>query len=343
MRDSPEPLRAGVVGAGLMGGWHAAAAARAGARVAVVIDPDAARARSLAQKYRGATSAALLEDVLSPSSLDVLHVCAPPAAHYEIAARALDAGLHLIVEKPLAPTADETKALYQRAAERGALVCPAHQFLFQDGTLKARTWLPRIGRLVHLEATFCSAGGGRRAGDELDAVAAEILPHPLSLLECFLPGGIGTDHLATGHPEPGELRASGERAGVTWAILVSLRARPPVCAFELFGSEGAIHLDLFHGFAVLESGRVSKAQKIARPLALGLKGLSAGALNLGRRVVTREMAYPGLRRLVGSFYQAVRVGGASPVTPAEAIAVAQARDWLRLSAGLLPERVGSGR
>ena len=75
MRDSPEPMRAGVVGAGLMGGWHAAAAARAGARIAAVIDPDVGRARRLAQKYRGATSAALLEEVLSPSSLDVLHVC----------------------------------------------------------------------------------------------------------------------------------------------------------------------------------------------------------------------------------------------------------------------------
>lgn len=65
-----------------------------------------------------------------------------------------------------------------------------------DGVFKASELLPRIGRLVHMEGTLCSAGGaglvsaGTTNQTPLDEIVRDILPHPLSLMQAFLPNGL---------------------------------------------------------------------------------------------------------------------------------------------------------
>ena len=129
-------------------------------------------------------------------------------------------------------------------------------------------------------------------------------------------------------PGPGELRAMSEATGVSLAILVSMRSRPTVCEFKLVGTEGTIHLDMFHGFSFLERGRVSKATKITRPFSFGMRELKSATVNLGRRVVRRELAYPGLQRLISSFYASVSGGTAPPISREDAIRVARVRDYI---------------
>lgn len=309
-------LRAGIIGAGLMGRWHAVAAERAGGRVVAIVDTDADAAQRLAKNYVGAQTAADVGDI------QVVHICTPLATHVALAERAIDAGRHVLIEKPLAPTATETERLLRRATERGMLLCPVHQFAFQDGVLQARQELGRIGRIVHLEGRFCSAGGGS------DAIVADILPHPLSLMQMFLPGGLIDKDWVVMRPGVGEFRALSEMAGVTLSIFISMNARPTEARFRILGTEGAIHLDLFHGYGVRESGSVSRVRKIVLPFERALAGFSAAAFNLGRRALRGETAYPGLQRLIGNFYEAVQQKLPSPITGGDALAIARVRDRL---------------
>src|SRR5215212_3832073 len=95
------PLRVAIVGAGLMGRWHAYYAARAGAEIAAIVDEDAHAARTLGRRYSRVTTFANLEACLSHSRITVAHICTPTASHVALATAALNAGAHVLLEKPV--------------------------------------------------------------------------------------------------------------------------------------------------------------------------------------------------------------------------------------------------
>ena len=328
-------LRVGIIGTGLMGRWHAKAIKNAGGVLSAITDRDTDAAQRLATRYRYVKIFSDVEEMLNRTALDIIHICTPTSTHFKLAKIALAAGLHLVIEKPITPMAADTEHLLSLAAERGVLVCPVHQFIFQDGVLRARQFLSCLGRLVHIDGTICSAGGVGRADQDLDEIVADILPHPLSLAQAFLPAGLPKDNWMTIRPGHGELRAVGESAGITLSIFISMKARPTACSFQIIGADGTLHLDLFHGFAFLEPGIASRLRKIAHPFDLAVRRLSAAAVNLAQRAMRWESAYPGLQRLVGSFYHAVRTKAESPISRDDIIVIAHVRDFLIQRAGLI--------
>ncbi len=333
-KNDANKIRAGVVGAGLMGYWHAHAAEKVGGKIVGVFDVNKTQADSLAAKYSSAQSFDSLEKMLAEISLDVLHVCTPTATHKNIAELAIKAGVNLLIEKPIVQTLEETVALYELASNHKVILCPVHQFVFQEGVTKAKELLPQIGRLVHLQANICSAGGTGLDAHQVDTIAADILPHPLSLMQTFLDDDLTAQDWSIFRPQSGELRVSGEAREISLGIFISMSSRPTLNSFQLFGTAGTIHLNLFHGYSVIESGKTSKTRKILQPFDFSLRNFVSAAVNLGRRSLKSETAYSGLRCLVDEFYQAIKGGKPLPIMPAEAIAVAKIRDILIKRAGI---------
>lgn len=326
-------IRVGIIGAGLMGKWHASAAEKAGGKIVGVADLDKNRAARLSANYSSAQSFGGAAEMLDRKSIDVLHICAPTESHQAIAELAIKTGVNVFIEKPLAPTAEETVLLYDSAAKNNVRLCPAHQFVFQRSAEKARNLLPKCGRIIHLQANICSAGGTGLAAGRLDSIAADILPHPLSLFQTFLNELLSEDDWNVFRPQPGELRVFGRARKISLSIFVSMSSRPAVNFLQIVGTNGTIHLDLFHDFAVLETGKVSRARKILQPFDLAVKKFSAASFNLMRRVVRFEPAYPGLQCLVQKFYQSIGEDREPPITPEQAINAARARDYIMSRAG----------
>jgi len=109
-------LRAGVVGAGVFGGYHAGQYARlADVTLTGVYDPDAARAEALAAKH-AARAVERLDQLWE--LVDVSTVASPAIAHAEEALAGLRAGKSLYVEKPIATTLEEADRIMTLAAER---------------------------------------------------------------------------------------------------------------------------------------------------------------------------------------------------------------------------------
>jgi len=312
-------IRAGIVGAGLMGRWHADAIRHSGGRVDAVADTNLDAARRLAG--RGAQAFAQVEALLDAVPLDVLHICTPTRSHLPIALLALERKIHLLIEKPLTENYADTEHLYRAAADAGLIVCPVHQFMFQDGVVHAAS--DQLGKLLHLESTFYSAGGCS------DEVVADILPHPLALIDHFMPGALASMQWQTLHPSVGELRAWSTWKEVTASITISMSARPTVAALRLVGTRGTVTLNLFHGYAVSEPGDVSRWRKIISPFDTAGRTLTASTLNLLKRGIQRETAYPGLRRLCRALYAAIGGDAPPPISPDSALAVALARDQLQ--------------
>ena len=310
------------MGAGLMGYWHARALTRTGARLALVVDRDLARAERLASQYRGCVPAANLNNALSAQAISVLHVCTPTPSHALLIDTALHAGCHVLVEKPLAHDEATTRALIASAATRGLLLCPVHQVLFQRGTRQTLAALERI-RPVHIDLVMCSAGA--RAGTEDDFIA-EALPHPLSFLSRAVPEAAAAGEWTASSRVAGELRATLASASGTASLLISTRGRPTVHAARVIGERGTAHLDFFHGFAFFQGGEVSRTRKGLQPLIYSTGMGVVAAANLVRRAVRRQTAYPGLWELVSAFYRGLGPEPVSPIPAQEILRVAALRD-----------------
>jgi len=130
-------MRIGLVGAGRIGSFHAATLAGLPAvDTLVVADADPVRARDVAARL----GAASVEDVatLLRSGLDGLVIAAATDAHAPLLLAAIDAGLPVFCEKPVAPTLAATVAVLDRARAAGARVHIGFQRRFDAGYAAAR-------------------------------------------------------------------------------------------------------------------------------------------------------------------------------------------------------------
>lgn len=329
MAIDPSPIRVGIVGAGLMGRWHAHQVTRAGGRLIAVADVDAASAERLARASH-ARAFASIDELFAQVKIDVLHICAPPETHAEFAERALSEGVHVIVEKPLAPDFETTERLLKLAQSAGKLLIPVHQFVFQRGVSSALVRLEQIAPLIHLDVTIATAGGEGKSDDARDSLISEILPHALALFYRFLPHGLDGVAWNVIRPMPGELRVLGQEDGIGLTINLSTRARPTRNVLTVMGARGFVQADLFHGFAVFEMGAVSRAQKILHPITWSARSFVTATQNLIVRAWRNEPAYPGLRELISAVYRSIRTDAPAPIAPTEILAVARARDELIL-------------
>jgi predicted dehydrogenase len=320
---SARPLRVAIVGAGLMGGWHARYALRAGAEIAAIVDRDPSALARLGVRHPAASTLPDLSSLLAARLPDAAHVCTATGTHGEIALQLLARGVHVLVEKPLAANVDETSRLLQVADAHAALVCPVYQFPFQRGFERAQQRLATMGRAIRAEITICSAGAERLSGGG-DALVREVLPHPPSILAALFPDARAD--LASWHatrPGAGEFAASGRYGTVEASVYISAHALPPRCEARLFCDSCTLLLDFFHGYIAVQPDRRGRYGKIIQPFAAALGQSVAAAGNLSQRLLEREPAYPGLRRLIAAFYTSVRNSQPAPVRRETIVAVAQ--------------------
>lgn len=309
-----------------MGRWHAYYARRAGARIAAVVDPSEVAARAVA---RGVPAFADVHAMLAAAKPDVVHVCTPLSTHVDIARAAIAAGAHALVEKPLAASTGETRALLEAARDRGVHACPVHQFAFQQAVARAAGALPFLGRPLHATFTIHSAGGEGRDPSAWDAIVADVIPHPVSVLQALWPQHtvVARDWSAQ-RPQPGELHARGAWGPMPVSAWFSMSARPTRCDVEIACTGGTVQVNFFHGYAIVRRGAPSRTEKIGQPFRIAAGTFATAAANLAGRALRGEVAYPGLAGLVRAFHAAARGEADAPIAPAQAIAVAELRDHL---------------
>jgi predicted dehydrogenase len=148
-------LTAAVVGAGVFGANHARLLhENPRSELAVIIDPAEAVGSAVAERFGCAyrpTVAAALEDF----DLDVFTVAAPDRLHKEAALPIIEAGMDVLIEKPLAHDLPTAQLLATTAERTGARIMPGHSFRF-DGrylAMKNAVEAGQLGELVHASAS----------------------------------------------------------------------------------------------------------------------------------------------------------------------------------------------
>lgn len=132
------PLRVGVAGLGV-GVGHIESYRELGARFSVeaICDIDAERAKKVATEL-GVPTVVTDFDALLKLDLDIVDICTPSALHFSQTRKALNAGRHVVVEKPFASSLAEADALADLERESGKRVSPIFQYRFANGFTQLR-------------------------------------------------------------------------------------------------------------------------------------------------------------------------------------------------------------
>jgi predicted dehydrogenase len=180
-----EPLRAALVGAGQMGRFHARVLnEHEEVELLAVVDPeDAAERVASLNRARRLRS---LQELLDGEPIDFAVVTVPTAEHATVALRLVDAGIPVLVEKPIAATIEEATALIEAAAKKDVPLAIGHVERFNPAVreLQRRLEGQALGRVFQVHARRLSPFPPR-IGDT--GVALDLATHDLDLM-CRLAG-----------------------------------------------------------------------------------------------------------------------------------------------------------
>ena len=154
---SDRPVRVGFLGAGYIADWHRnALRTLPDAHLVAVCDQSAARAAQFGKRYGVASVHRRLESMLAEQPLDVVHVLLPPCDHVASARALVDAGVHVLLEKPMGLDGAECAALAERARKQGRALGISHNFLFFPIYQRLKEDIARgdLGRLDQILITW---------------------------------------------------------------------------------------------------------------------------------------------------------------------------------------------
>lgn len=134
-------------------------AANPHAEIAGILDFNQARAQELCERYGGKAYASL-EDALADGAVDAVSVCTPNVTHAEYTIKALEAGKHVLVEKPMALNLNETRAMMEAQKRSGRTLMLGHNQRLVKAHVKAKELLKSgaIGDPLFFQCNFKHAG-----------------------------------------------------------------------------------------------------------------------------------------------------------------------------------------
>ena len=182
------------------------------ARLAWICDTDEERLAAAAARYPAACATTSFDELLADGSVKAVVVATPVPTHAELARRALAAGKHVFVEKPMALAADDAEELVALAEERGLALMPGHLLLYHPGVVKLKEIVDsgELGEVLYVYGNRQNLGQIRANENALWSLGA----HDLSII-LYLLG-----------EEPSELWARGEsflKPGVEDVVFCYLR------------------------------------------------------------------------------------------------------------------------
>jgi predicted dehydrogenase len=275
-------VRVGVVGVGYLGAHHAAAYSElAEAELVGVVDTDAARAEHIARQT-GSRRFESLHKLLP--EVEAVSVVVPTTSHASVAGKAFAAGVHVLVEKPIAATVDEAASMVAEAADRGLILQVGHLERFNPAFTAVKE---RVTRPAFVESHRLSGFAPR--GTDVPVVL-DLMIHDIDLVLWAL-GSEPETVDAVGIPvlsaqEDIANARLGFSGGAVANLTVSRVSREKVRKIRFFQHDSYVSVDLL-GRTVSVFGR-------------GPGGIEEAAVTVD--------AYDPLRRQLSAFLLSVRSG-----------------------------------
>jgi len=328
-------VKVGIVGGGQIATVHIPyVRSYPGAQIVALTDTDDERARSTAARFAISNTCRSLDEMLDRHRPDVVHIVTPPQTHAPLAIRAMEAGCHVFVEKPMAIDLEEAEAMETASRRLGVKLCVDHNHLFDPALVQARRLLAQgaIGDLVWVE-TFEGFSLGTPDNPYVQPGSADhwvhripggifqnLAPHPVYLLLAFLdpPKTLHAVAQKTGRVPTSfadELRVLVTSDNALGCFMVSLSIQPFMKYVNLYGTEGTLRVNLSTNNLTMVRNR-----DLPRAIARGMLGVDEAAQLLQGTVANayqvargRLRPYPGMGVLIGEFYRSIAENRPAPV------------------------------
>jgi predicted dehydrogenase/nucleoside-diphosphate-sugar epimerase len=325
------------VGAGFIADFHLEILRTTeGVEVVAVCDADLVRAQSSARRHRVPNAVGSIAE-LAKLGVDVAHVLVPPNLHLAVTRELLELGIGAFVEKPLALSTADAKALTDLATARDVVLGVNHNAVFHPAfqRLLERLQAGEIGRVEHVRVCLSVPLRQLDAGDfshwmfrEPRNIVFEQCPHPFAQL-VELVGGVRVLHttmLGSRELQPGQLfherwvvAGRGERGSVE--LFLHFGASFTRSTLEVLGSDGSLEADLFHNHLAGETKTVYldfwnsflAGWRRGGELRSSARKVLGDYLKLTIGIGAREDAFfAGMRGSIRAFHAAFRAGTALP-------------------------------
>jgi predicted dehydrogenase len=185
MSYGPHPLGVGLVGYGYWGRNYLRIFNELDdVDLKIVCDSHPARRAEVGRRHRGVTVTDSLDDLLDTPGLAAVIVSTPALTHYEVGRRCLDAGKHILVEKPLTIDGGSGELLVKAAEDAGLTLLVGHTFLYNDGILRMKEIIDggELGQLYCIYARRTNLGPIR---DDVNALW-DLGPHDIAVFNYLL-------------------------------------------------------------------------------------------------------------------------------------------------------------
>lgn len=325
-----------IVGAGYISLFHIEALKLLpNVNITAVCDANAQRATALAQKWKIPQIFTTVEDVIASQSCDVAHVLVPPDLHRKVAEPLLRAGLHVMVEKPLAVSSADCEALQQAAQAGNVKLGLNHNSTFRPSFTRLKEVL-RSGEVGHLHHVICHLNvplrqlGAKQFSHWMFQLPQNLFleqgVHPLSQIYDLVGKAAQVTTLTSGRQElaPGveiydtwQVSLLGERA--TAQLFLSVGQDFPSWQITAICEDGTIHADFLHERCLVQTrtkemdfyNSLRTGSRIARQLTKqSLSGAAGYILSQLKLVPKTDPFIVSINEAVAAFYNGIDNNGA---------------------------------
>lgn len=326
-------VKSAVIGTGEISAEHLKFLANSNATDLVgVCDLSRAAANYAAKNFGAKKAYTDYKQMLDDAKPDVVHVLTPPQSHVPLTTDCLDAGAHVICEKPITLGHDQFTSLWNHAEQKQKRLIEDHNYRFNKPILKIEKLIAdgTLGDVseVDIRMALDIRSGGRFADTNLPnpahklpaGVIHDFITHLTYLTLRFFPDPDKVAAAWTNH-ENDELFKYDDLDAILVAgskharIRFSCRTAPDCFAITVRGTRAEVQTDLFHPFIRLIKPRVGgeKLSPVVNQFANGLS-LVGSSVGTFRNKLMQRSTYEGLHTLLTQTYKALKNDTEPPVT-----------------------------
>jgi predicted dehydrogenase len=152
--------------------------------VKTVVDYSEGRREFVNDLYPSINTTDQINEVLNDNQIDAVIIATPVATHFELSMKALEAGKHVLVEKPMATTVEDVKKMGKMAKEKNLIAMVGHTFLFNSAVRYVKNLIDNdvLGDIRYIYSQRLNLG---RIRNDVDALW-NLAPHDISIIQYWL-------------------------------------------------------------------------------------------------------------------------------------------------------------
>lgn len=325
------PLKVGVVGSGFAAQTsHIPSILKSkDTKLVAVCDRNADLAKNVAKKFRLNKYYDDFAEMLKEERPDIVDVCTSAQAHASLSIQAMEAGCHVLVEKPLALSVNEADEMISASKRNNVKLGTVHNVLFGMAAIKLKTLVRKgvMGRLVGVEIKQTAPKNYPPFQDKdhwyhklPGGLLFEFLPHPIYLARELLgdmePVAVHAKKIChRDYIAADEVRMILEGENGLGTIIFSCNSPRHSHSVDIFGTEANLHADL-HNSVVIKYGKYGGAESSL--LSCGLENLLRGfQILVGTASTTAKVILGkrgGHRVVINEFIKSIQNDTEPPVT-----------------------------